>query len=751
MNGNVLLPECGYPDLVVISNGFTKSVPKGYMNFLTKTLGSLTGTSIPYTFGSIVQPSHLDSPSSTSLWKIHDATSDKDSRPVTIFEFDLKHPGNSRYVPLVQNAVKKHRALALLPGVLSIVEIIESEKTIYLITEHTIPLSHIISEYSGELKLLGVFQLTLALKFINIEGSCVHGNPRLENVFVTDSREWKLGGFEFTINYKDDSNDYLTLYSMYTSLTSSKGLIVPPEFESSGSDFFKGLGKGIKGTKFDSYLFGLTAYQIMTNKPPSVAEIMRSGSIKGLTLNKLVAPSIGLRITIEQFMSNGEMSYFATKEIHAYSKFSQISLLSLDQKLEVYKALVSGNTPTEFLEIKVMPEIANTFDTITSNENNVQTTLIYLIYLIHSECEGESKYFEMFFKPLYFKSFLLADRAVRTIILKILPKVIDKISKHEVQDRIYPNLVSGFADTDITVRTETLLSISYIMDKITDRQLNNDLLRYLAKLQADQNPQLRANTVICLTRISAKMQSTTRIGVLVTAFGKALRDPDYVTRLCAVRGFESSIDYFTPEICCSKVLSALSPALLDTSSIIRNEAEKVFELYMKKIRDASTKLHKIEEDTHILDDVSNLTNLLNSLSLENLGHNLLDSISNLHTSTPYPESRMGGNSLNLANKLTSKDNLIDEDFDLDDDVDDWGFDDGESESKSGTENGLSSTWKPSETSKPSNSSEKKFTFPSAKVNEFKKTSLVLGKKKTAAKLNLTVEPVDDDDGWGDGW
>ena len=291
------------------------------------------------------------------------------------------------------------------------------------------------------------------------------------------------------------------------------------------------------------------------------------------------------------------------------------------------------------------------------------------------------------------------------------------------------------------------------MDKITDRQLNNDLLRYLAKLQADQNPLLRANTVICLTRISAKMQSTTRIGVLVTAFGKALRDPDYVTRLCAVRGFESSIDYFTPEICCSKVLSALSPALLDSSSIIRNEAEKVFELYMKKIRDASAKLHRTEEDTHILDDVSNLTNLLNSLSLENLGHNLMDSISNLYStsSTPYSESRTNGNALNLANKLTSKDNLIDEDFDLDDDIDGWGFDDDNSESKSSTANGFGSTSKPAEASETFSINGKKFTRSSTKVDEPKKASLILGKKKPAAKLNLTVEPTDDDDGWGDGW
>lgn len=723
------------------------------MNFLAKTLGTLTGISIPYTFGSVIQPSHIDSASSSSLWTIHHGTSDKDSRPVTIFEFDVKHPANSRYFSLVQNAIKKHRALALLPGVLSIVEVIETDKTIYLITEHAIPLSQLLSNYPKRMKLLGIYQLSVALKYINIEGSCIHGNPRLENIYVTDSYEWKLSGFEFTINYKDNSSDYLSLYSFYTSLTSARGMIVPPEFENSGSEIFQGVGKGVKGIKFDSYIYGLTLYQILTGKAASVsADVSRAVNLEGLPISKLAAPSIGLRVTSEQFLNNGDISYFANDEINAYAQFGKISLLNSTQKLEVYKALITGNVPSGFLEVKVLPDIMNTFNTIKSNDNNIQTTLIYLLFLAYSNLAEDSKAFDQFFKPVYFSSFTIADRAVRTIILKILPKVIDKISKYEVQDKIYPNLVTGFADIDITVRTETLLSISYIMDKITDRQLNNDLLRYLAKLQADSNPQLRANTVICLTHISSKMQSSTRTGVLITAFGKALRDPDHVTRLCAVKGFEISIDFFPPEICCSKVLSALSPALLDDSSIIRQHAENAFELYMKKIRDAASKLQKTEDDDHILVDVDNLNNLMNNLSLENLGQGLISSISDLDTSS-QSQSNIN-NSLNLQNGLTSKDNLVNDSFDLDDNEDGWGFDDEDTNSDFVSKsNNFGSVGKPKETFKSFSASKSKTSFTTTSKSIEANKNLVLGKKKTVTKLNLTVEPTadDNDDGWGGGW
>ena len=742
-----------------------------YMNFLAKTIGTLTGTAIPYTFGEVQVVPKCESDSSASIWKVYDGVSDKDSRPVSIFEFDLRHPTNGRYIQIAKNAITKHRALSLLPGVLTVVDVIESDRNIYLITEHATALDKgALALKKGE-ALLGVYQLAVGLKFINIEGSSVHGNLRAGNVFINDSGEWKIGGFEFTLGWKDNADIY-SLYSTYSTVTTHLNMPVPPEFEASGSEVFRAQLAGVKALKFDSFLLGVLAYQVLSGT--SASEYKRksvSTNLDGLPIGKLIAPSIGLRITAEQFLNDGQSSYFGSEEIVSFSKFSQIAIMDLPSKLEIFKALAGSDISTRFLNYRVMPEIVRTFDTITTNENNTQTILIYLIYLIvqkseEKECE---KAFDLFFKPLLFKAFTLADRAVRTILLKILPKVAERLTKYEIQDKIYPNLVTGFLDTDITVRTETLLSISYIMEKISDRQLNNDLLRYLAKLQADTNPKLRANTVVCLTRISEKMQPTTRIGVLITAFGKALKDPDYVTRLCAIRGFESSIDYFSPEICCSKVLSSLSPALLDKSSVIRAEAEKCFELYMKKIRDEASTLGQNEEDEHIESDVTSLDKLMESMSLENLGETILGTIST-PSGTPFPQSRMSLNLNNSTSSLTDKLNIgdnvknnysksnlknvvdVNDDFDLEDENDDgWGFDEEEVvNSKPVISKATVSVLKQTPGSVPSVKAKAHLQTSSAK--NAKKT-LVLGKNKPVAKLdlNLTSSVDDEDDGWGDGW
>lgn len=723
------------------------------MNFLTKTLGTLTGYSIPYTFGDVIDPSVAENPSSNSLWKIYDGVSDKESIPVTIFEFDLRNPAIQKYSPLIQNSVKKHRALSLLPGVLNILEVIESDRFVYIITEHVRPLSKTLNEYNDGSKILGIYQIAVALKFINIEGTSVHGNLRLSSIFVTDSAEWKIGGFEFSFKYNDNP-EYFNLYSIYNSVNNN--MPVPPEYESNGSECFRTQLAGNKSLKFDSYLFGILIYEIMRGKIPTASEAAKSTNVEGLPLNKLVAPSVGLRITSEQFLSTGESSYFTTNEITAYSKFAHISLMDINEKLDIFKSLVYGNVPLPFLENKVQLELAKTFDQALNNENKIQTVIIYLMFSIVKKSKENSRSFNLYFKPVFFKAFTLTDRAIRTILLKILPLVVSQIDKYEVQDKIYQNLTTGFQDTDITVRTETLLSISCIMDKITDRQLNNDLLRYLAKLQADLNPQLRANTVICLSKISEKMQPSTRTGVLVTAFGKALKDVDPVTRLCAVRGFRSKIDYFEPEVCCSKVLSALAPALLDKSSVIRQEAEEAFEMYMKKIRDAAVVEASIDEDSHINQDVDGLNSLMNNLSLENLGESLMGSISNVPTPSAMSlsESRIGGNYFARPSQSTDDLNadlkFSEDDYDYDNDDDGWGFDD-----EPETQPQQRSTSIPSSVSSFANprttpATRGQSTLTAKTAVPAKK--LVLGKQKpTKLNLNLTAQSVDDDDGWGDGW
>lgn len=44
-----------------------------------------------------------------------------------------------------------------------------------------------------------------ALAFVNDSCASTHGNVRVDNIFVSTTGEWKLGGFELLSNSKDDA------------------------------------------------------------------------------------------------------------------------------------------------------------------------------------------------------------------------------------------------------------------------------------------------------------------------------------------------------------------------------------------------------------------------------------------------------------------------------------------------------------------------------------------------------------------
>lgn len=51
---------------------------------------------------------------------------------------------------------------------------------------------------------VGIDVYKSTLKFINDEGSSVHGNIRVSSIFTSDSGEWRLGGLDILSSMKED-------------------------------------------------------------------------------------------------------------------------------------------------------------------------------------------------------------------------------------------------------------------------------------------------------------------------------------------------------------------------------------------------------------------------------------------------------------------------------------------------------------------------------------------------------------------
>ena len=68
--------------------------------------------------------------------------------------------------------------------------------------------------------------------------------------------------------------------------------------------------------------------------------------------------------------------------------------------------------------------------------------------------------------PVIVRLFSIPDRAIRVFLLDNLPKMIDYIPPKVVNDKIFPDIVTGFSDVAPVVREQTVKVVLVIINKV---------------------------------------------------------------------------------------------------------------------------------------------------------------------------------------------------------------------------------------------------------------------------------------------
>ena len=186
--------------------------------------------------------------------------------------------------------------------------------------------------------------------------------------------------------------------------------------------------------------------------------------------------------------------------------------------------------------------------------------------------------------PVIVRLFSNPDRAIRVCLLDNLPNMIEHLPQKIVNDKIFPQVVTGFTDVAPLVREQTVKAILTIISKLSDRTVNGELLKHLAKTANDEQPGIRTNTTICLGKIARNLGANTRQKVLIVAFARSIRDPFVHARNAALLALAATSDLFNDDDCASKILPALCPPLIDKEKLVRDQANKCFDVYLQRIR-----------------------------------------------------------------------------------------------------------------------------------------------------------------------
>ncbi|RAL00313.1 COPI-interacting protein CEX1 [Aspergillus ibericus CBS 121593] len=540
------------------------------MDFLKSAVASAIakGSSFPYSLGDRVDLSD-------SIWTLHNATKREDGSLCSVFTFDTA--SNKSRLPLAKNAVRKCRTLRH-PGVIKVLDTIETDANIYIVTERVVPLSWHVKRrsLSEETSKWGLYTVASTLKFINGDASSVHGVVRASSVFTSESGEWKLGGFDVLSSMNDEN---AVIYT-YGSLVPDAARYTPPEVVKGGWDTIKRNPL----TAIDAYGLGILVYEVFngnfssgdqvgktTNIPPSMQQ----------SYKRLCTANPKIRLSPAHFVEQGKKSggFFETPLIRLTDDIESLGLKNDAEREEFVNELdeLSDDFPEEFFKMKVLPELLKSVEFGGGGPK-----VLGAILKIGSKLSQEE--FNARLTPVIVRLFGNPDRALRVCLLDNLPVMIDNLPQKIVNDKIFPQITSGFTDAAPVVREQTVKAVLPIINKLSDRVINGDLLKFLARTANDEQPGIRTNTTICLGKIAKNLGQGSRSKVLIAAFTRSLRDPFVHARNAGLLALGATLEFFTEEDCATKVLPAICPSLLDKERMVRDQANKTLDLYLERIR-----------------------------------------------------------------------------------------------------------------------------------------------------------------------
>ncbi|KAJ2965960.1 hypothetical protein NUW58_g10787 [Xylaria curta] len=370
----------------------------------------------------------------------------------------------------------------------------------------------------------------------------------------------ELGGFEVLSNVKDDD----AIIYAYGSLVPDSSRFAPPELARSGWDAIK----KSPHSAVDSYNFGI---------PPTMHA----------SYKRLVNANPKARITVGAFLEQGRRSggFFDSPLIKLTEGIDNLDVKSEEERAEILDDLdqLTDDFPEDFFKMKVLPELLKSVEFGGGGPKAFGVVMKIATKLTNDD-------FEARVQPVVIRLFSNPDRAIRVCLLDNLPLMIDRLPQKVVNDKIFPNMVSGFTDVAPVVREQTLKSVLVIIHKLSDRVINGELLKYLAKMANDEQPGIRTNTTICLGKIAKNLGTSTRAKVLIAAFTRSLRDPFVHARNAALMALAATGEYFTEEDCATRILPVVCPSLIDKEKLVREQANKTVDIYLQRIRKAAASM-----------------------------------------------------------------------------------------------------------------------------------------------------------------
>lgn len=310
---------------------------------------------------------------------------------------------------------------------------------------------------------------------------------------------------------------------------------------------------------------------------------------------RMLTPNARTRLSTANFVLEAESWFKQNPLVQLVEGLDGFELRSDGEKQALLRVIresaENGSLPEPFLVHRVLPSLLHSLSL-----PNAPSSLMLPIILNIGKQVPPSQYTKVVLEPVV-KLYASPDRGTRMALLEGLDEYVDKLDNRTVTDKIWPNLITGFADTVPVIREATIKAVYPLSGKLSDRILNNDLLRLLAKMQQDSEASIRTNTCILLGRLAPNLSSNTKKKVLVPAFARSLKDPFVHARVAALMALMATVDCFDKEDIATRVIPNMAFGLVDKEKAVRDQAFKAIAMFVQKVEEyAATLPVTVEQD-----------------------------------------------------------------------------------------------------------------------------------------------------------
>ncbi|KAK7283822.1 hypothetical protein RIF29_13568 [Crotalaria pallida] len=442
----------------------------------------------------------------------------------------------------------------------------------------------------------GLLQIAESLDFLHNQAHLIHRAISPENVFITLSGAWKLGGFGFAISASQTSGDSANFHYAEYDVEDSV-LPLQPSLNYTAPELVRSTASSA-GPFSDIFSFGCLAYHLISRKPlfdchnnvkmfTNTLTYLSSDAFSSIPselvsdLQRMLSQNVSSRPTAMDF--TGSPFFRNDTRLRALRFLDHMLERDNMQKSEFLKALSDmwKDFDSRVLRYKVLPPLC------AELRNVVIQPMILPMVLTIAESQDKND-FEHSTLPALVPVLSTASGDTLLLLVKHAELIINKTSQEDLISHVLPMIVRAYDDNDARLQEEVLKKSVSLARQLDSQLVKQVILPRVHGLALKTTvAAVRVNALLCLGDMISRLDKHAVLDILQTIQRCTAVDRSQPTLMCTLGVANSIYKQYGVEFVAEHVLPLLMPLLTAQQLNVQQFAK-----YMLFVKDM---LQKIEE------------------------------------------------------------------------------------------------------------------------------------------------------------